>query len=95
MDLGLSETQQMLKTSAREFLQAECSYAYVRAMEEDERGYTPEMWRKLADQGWLGLVFPEEYDGAGLSFLTSPYCWRRRGVPCFPAPSSPRWSWAE
>ena len=68
MDFGLNETQQMLKNSAREFLEQECPDTYVRAMEEEERGYTPEMWQKLAQQGWLGLVFPEEYGGFGLGF---------------------------
>ena len=69
MDLGLTEAQQMLRNSAREFLEAECPEAFVRAMEEDERGYTPESWRKIAENGWLGLIFPEEYGGAGLEFL--------------------------
>ena len=53
MDLGLNEAQQMLRTSAQEFLAAECPDTYVREMEQDERGYTPEMWRKIAEQGWL------------------------------------------
>ena len=69
MDLGLNEAQQMLKTSAQEFLAAECPDTYVREMEQDERGYTPEMWRKIAEQGWLGLIFPEEYGGIGLEFM--------------------------
>ena len=69
MDLGLTETQQLLKNTAQEFLEAECPSTYVREMEEDERGYTPEMWQKIADQGWLGLAFPEEYGGAGLDFV--------------------------
>jgi alkylation response protein AidB-like acyl-CoA dehydrogenase len=59
----------MLKDSARRFLEAECPDTYVRAMEDDERGYAPEMWQKLAQQGWLGLTLPERYGGAGLSFL--------------------------
>ncbi|MCH8061013.1 MAG: acyl-CoA/acyl-ACP dehydrogenase [Chloroflexi bacterium] len=69
MDLGLNEAQQMLKTSAQEFLAAECPDTYVREMEVDERGYTPEMWRKIAEQGWLGLIFPEKYGGIGLDFM--------------------------
>jgi len=69
MDLGLNEYQQMLKNSAREFLERECPPTYVREMEEDERGYTPDMWRKLAELGWLGLAFPEQYGGMGSSFL--------------------------
>ena len=59
MDLGLNEAQQMLKNSAQEFLEAECPDTYVREMEEDENGFTTEMWQKLAEQGWLGLIIPE------------------------------------
>ena len=69
MDLGLNETQQMLRTSAREFLEAECPASYVRDMEQDERGYTPQFWDKLAGLGWLGLVFPERYGGSELGFV--------------------------
>ena len=69
MDLGLTETQQLLRNTAKEFLETECPSSYVREMEQDERGYTPEMWEKIAEQGWLGLPFPEEYGGAGLDFM--------------------------
>ena len=69
MDLGLSEEQEMLKNFARDFLEKECPEKYVRDMEEDERGYSPEVWKKMADQGWQGLIIPEEYGGTGLGFL--------------------------
>ena len=69
MDLGLTEVQQMLQNSARDFLESECTDTFVRAMEEEERGYTSEIWREVAGQGWLGLIFPEEYGGTGLGFL--------------------------
>jgi len=69
MDLGLSESQQMLKNSAREFLQKECPYTYVRDMEISDAGYTPELWKQVAAMGWTGLAFPEEYGGSGGSFL--------------------------
>jgi len=69
MDLGLSEEQEMLKNFARDFLEKECPEKYVRDMEEDERGYSPEVWKKMADQGWQGLIVPEQYGGTGLGFL--------------------------
>ena len=69
MDLGLSEEQELLKNSAREFLENECPEEHVRAMEEDERGYSAELWKKMADLGWHGLAIPEEYGGAGFSYL--------------------------
>lgn len=86
MDLGLNETQQMLKNSAREFLQAECPDTYVRAMEEDARGYTPDMWRKIAEQGWLGLIFPEEYGGVGLTYLDLSVLLEEMGRALLPGP---------
>ncbi len=86
MDLGLTEAQQMLRNSAREFLEKECPHTYVRAMEEDQRGYTPEMWRKLAEQGWLGLIFPEQYGGIGLGFLDLAILLEEMGRALLPGP---------
>lgn len=86
MDLGLSEAQQMLKNTARDFLEAECPDTYVRAMEEDQRGYTPEMWRKLVEQGWLGLIFPERYGGVGLDFLDLSILLEEMGRAMLPGP---------
>ena len=69
MDLGLSEQQELLKDAARDFLENECPETLVREMEEDEQGYSPELWGKMAEQGWQGLLIPEEYGGAGFEFL--------------------------
>src|SRR5690348_3558059 len=69
MDLGLSEEQEMLKNFARDFLEKEVPEKYVRDMEEDERGYSPDVWAKMAEQGWQGLIIPEQYGGIGLGFL--------------------------
>jgi len=69
MDLGLSEEQEMLKKSARDFLRRECPKQLVRQLDDSEEGYSLELWRKMAELGWLGLVFPEEYVGSGRSFL--------------------------
>ena len=69
MDLGFSEVQQMLKSSAQEFLSQECPLTLVREMEEDAQGYTEQLWRQLVGLGWTGLAFPEKFGGTGGSFL--------------------------
>jgi len=69
MNLDFSEEQEMLRTSARDFLTKECPKTLVRELEEDEKGYSPELWRKMAELGWMGLVLPEEYDGMGMEFM--------------------------
>lgn len=69
MDLGLSEKQEMLREFSRAFLEKECPEALVRDMEEDERGYSPGLWQKMAGQGWTGLIVPESYSGVGMTFM--------------------------
>jgi alkylation response protein AidB-like acyl-CoA dehydrogenase len=69
MDLGLSEEQELLRNFARDFLEKECPEKVVRDMEEDEKGYPPELWQKMAEQGWQGLVIPPEHGGSGMTFV--------------------------
>jgi alkylation response protein AidB-like acyl-CoA dehydrogenase len=86
MDLGFSEEQEMLRTSARDFLTNECPKDLVRQMAEDEKGYTPELWRKMAELGWMGLAFPEEYDGMGMTFFDLIILLEEMGRSCLPGP---------
>ena len=69
MDLGLSEEQELLQKTARDFLEKECPETLVREMEDDEKGYSPDLWKKMAEQGWQGLLIPENYGGAGFGYL--------------------------
>ncbi len=69
MDLGFTEEQEILRSSAREFLAEECPKELVRELDESDTGYSPELWKKMADLGWMGILFPEEYGGSSGSFL--------------------------
>ncbi len=69
MDFGFSEEQEMLRSSARDFLGKEAPMTYVRKMMDDERGFTPELWKKMAELGWMGLILPEKHGGSGLDFV--------------------------
>jgi alkylation response protein AidB-like acyl-CoA dehydrogenase len=69
MDFGFSEEQEMLRSSARDFLAKEAPMTYVRKMMEDEVGFTADLWKKMADLGWMGLILPEQYGGSGLDFV--------------------------
>ncbi len=86
MDLGFTEEQEMLRTSARDFLTNECPKDLVRQMAEDEKGYTPELWSKMAELGWMGLAFPEEYDGMGMTFFDLIILLEEMGRSCLPGP---------
>ncbi len=86
MDLGLTQEQEMIKKSAREFLEKECPKSLVRAMEEDPRGFSTELWKKMADLGWMALPFPEQYGGTGNSFLDLSVLIEEHGRALVPGP---------
>jgi alkylation response protein AidB-like acyl-CoA dehydrogenase len=69
MDVLLTDEQEMVRASARDFLEGECSPQLVRAMEVDPLGYPPELWRKAAELGWQGISLPEAYGGSGLPLV--------------------------
>lgn len=76
----------MLRQSARSLLERECPSAHVRQMIEDERGYSPELWHKMAALGWLGLVLPEEHGGAGLNYVDLAVVAEEMGRVLLPSP---------
>lgn len=86
MDFSLSEEQEMLKKVARDFLEKECPESLVREMEEDEDGFSPELWRKIADLGWLGLIYPEKYGGSEGSILDMAILYEEIGRAMLPSP---------
>ena len=51
MDFHFTEEQKILQKTARDFLQSECPSSFVLEMEADEKGYTPELWNKMAELG--------------------------------------------
>ena len=86
MDFSFREEQDMLRVSARDFLTKECPKAKVRDMDKDEKGYDPHMWHRMAELGWMGLVFPEEYGGMGAGFLDLVILMEEMGRNILPAP---------
>ena len=69
MDFTFTEEQEMLRKMARDFLAAECPRDTVRKLIKDEKGFTPELWAKMTELGWPGLIIPEQYGGVGGSFM--------------------------
>ena len=67
MEFALTDTQQHLRRSVREFAEGEIA---PHVMEWDEASHFPtEILPKLADMGLLGVIFPERYGGAGLGYI--------------------------
>jgi alkylation response protein AidB-like acyl-CoA dehydrogenase len=66
MNFDFTDDQNAIKRTARDFLSARYKLETVRQLAADERGYTDEQWREIAELGWPGVVIPEDHGGLGL-----------------------------
>jgi alkylation response protein AidB-like acyl-CoA dehydrogenase len=86
MQFGLTETQQMLKNSARRFFPAECPMAEVRRLIEIDGAYDVALWRRIAGLGWTGIIVPEEHGGMGLGLVEMAVAAEEMGRALLPGP---------
>jgi len=86
MDFGFNQEQELLRATARKFLESECTSEFVRARMAEPAGVTDAFWAKLAEQGWLGLIYPEEYGGAGMGFVDLTVLMEEMGRAVMPGP---------
>ncbi|HEX3521189.1 MAG TPA: acyl-CoA dehydrogenase family protein [Stellaceae bacterium] len=86
MDIGFTEEQELLRDSARRFFESECTTQFVRQRMAEPAAITDEFWRKLAEQGWLGIVYPEEEGGSGLGLVDLVVLMEEMGRAVMPGP---------
>jgi alkylation response protein AidB-like acyl-CoA dehydrogenase len=63
LDLGLSESQEMMKRTALDFMSRDAPKDVIQALQNTDTGCTAELWQKMVGLGWTGIIIPEEYDG--------------------------------
>jgi alkylation response protein AidB-like acyl-CoA dehydrogenase len=86
MDIGFTEEQELLRTSARKFLENECSTAFVRQRMAEPAATTDAFWHKLAEQGWFGILYPETLGGSGLGLVDMTVLMEEMGRAVMPGP---------
>ena len=86
MDFALSDDQQLLRGTARAFLDERVTPAVVRALWSDPRGERDDLWKELARLGWLGLALPEAHGGSGLGMVETAVVLEEMGRAVFPGP---------
>ncbi len=71
LTLVLDEEQQMLRNTARQFVDQNAPVGRLRTLRDskDERGFSDAVWKEMAELGWLSLQIPEAHDGLGLGFF--------------------------
>lgn len=68
MDFGLTETQELIRASAREFLEDRSKTDTVRAVANGDKEAISLLWKDIVDLGWTSVTISEQHGGSGLSF---------------------------
>ncbi|MBI2159164.1 MAG: acyl-CoA dehydrogenase [Candidatus Rokubacteria bacterium] len=89
MDFSFSPDQQLLKNSARAFLDEHMKPATVRLLWDDPRGESDTLWKEMAQLGWLGLSLPEAYGGSALGMVETAVLLEEIGRAACPGPYWP------
>ncbi len=69
MNFDFSDDQKQMRDAARKFLAEKCPPKAVRAVLDGKTAYDKELWKDLAEMGFLGVAIPEEFGGAGAGHL--------------------------
>jgi hypothetical protein len=69
MNFDFSDEQKQLRDTARKFLAEKCPSKAVRAIVDGKASYDRDLWKALAEMGFLGVAIPESYGGTGAGYL--------------------------
>lgn len=86
MDFSLTTQQELLLSTARNVFQQHCPTALVQALALHERGFADDLWRRISELGWPGLMIPETLGGSDGSLLDIVLLVEQMGYACFPSP---------
>ena len=86
MNFGFSEEQDLLRQEVRKFLDEQSPLEVVRQIAETPAGYSAQQWKQLGELGFLGMILPEEFGGAGLGWVDLVVLLEETGRTLFPSP---------
>ncbi len=86
MDLALTESQEMLRSSARTFMEREAPRHAIVALQRAESSLAPALWQKASELGWLGMLVPAEYGGSESSVADAAVLYEELGRGPLPGP---------
>ena len=86
MDLSLSDTQQLIQDSVRDFVRGACDRDVLLKLDRDPAAMRDKLWPQMADLGWTGMAIPEQYGGTGNSMTDVAVLFEELGTGPVPAP---------
>ena len=86
LDIRLTESEEILKTAAINFMKRDISKETLMALHDSDTGFNEDIWKKVIDMGWLGIVIPEEFGGTGYPLTTAGVLFEALGTGPLPGP---------
>ncbi len=86
LNLALTESEEMLKKTALDFMRRDAPKEVIQALQETDTGYTEDLWRKVVEMGWLGIIIPEQYGGTGNPLTSAGVLFEALGTGPLPGP---------
>ena len=86
LDLGLSESEEMLKKTALDFMGRDAPKDVVQALQETDTGCSDGLWQTVAGMGWPGIVIGEEHGGTQGSLTSAGVLFEALGMGPLPGP---------
>ena len=86
MYFDLTDEQQAIRSTAREFLAARYKSERIRELAASDDGFDPADWTEMAELGWTGLAVPEEWGGQGLGIVDLAVLFEEMGYALAPSP---------
>jgi alkylation response protein AidB-like acyl-CoA dehydrogenase len=86
MNFGFSEEQELYRSEARKFLDERCPVEEVRRIAASAEGFSQELWKQMAELGWLGMTIAERHGGSGLGWIDLIVLLEETGRTLFPSP---------
>ena len=86
MYFDLTDEQQAIRSTARDFLAARYRSERIRELVESKHGFKPSDWEEMAELGWSGLALPEQWGGQGLGIVELAVLFEEMGYALAPSP---------
>ncbi|MFT3775274.1 MAG: acyl-CoA dehydrogenase [Minicystis sp.] len=86
MNFNLSDEQRLLVDTVTTFVKKQSPITRLRALREDPTGWSRDVWRQMAEFGWLGVSLPESVGGLGGSFVDAALILEQLGTALVPEP---------
>ena len=86
LDVNLTESEEMLKATALDFMKRDAPKEVIQHLQETDTGFTDELWSKVVAMGWMGIIIPEQYGGAGNPLTSAGVLFEAIGAGPLPGP---------